>query len=936
MKYNIYLLIFFLCSSFSSFGQDQIGINPPSLKWSKMQTPAGSIIYPRGMDRTALSIAYRINSAYLFDTSEVLANKSSKRIPTIIQNQSVSPEGYATTIPWRQELYLTPPQNMFMGASIWKDGLTTHEYRHAQQFMAYNKGFTYLYKGLMGNTGWLMSTVLNVPLWYREGDAVDSETRFTHGGRGDLPSFNMEYRTLRLNNIKFNYEKAMSASNFRDFVPNMYRSGYYMSTRLRRDYGFDVWAKVLDKSSKKFLYPFTRTLHEITGEKTPHYYSSTFNELDSIWKSTDTVTNIIGQKVTRRGKTFEKYRFPQLDNRGNIIVSHQSFTNIRGFYYLDSDSTLSKINTAGIYTADHHNFVVEGNLLSWAEAGFNPRYSNKTFSVIKVRNLETGKTKQVSHRSKLFSPAPSKDGRFIAAIEFDESENCSIKIIDIDSEIIKKSFGHDNEFLAQPRWISENEIILVAINENGNQLLKLNIDNGEWLTLLNAYDINISKPFGYQNKVYFSSGISGIENVFELSPETNSVKQVTNARFGAFDPFVVNDTLFFSNYDKNGYEIWKTPLAHSLNKTVNFPKRPVSNSNPQYFKTKVKPSIDSLITVDTTYNTFFWNKLFYAGGWFPLPVPPEMGIEFYTLNMERTFKSTIGINYNFNENVTQTKFTGNYAKFFPIVNGTALHQARRLTQALPTYSDLKLPEGRTTEAILGGGLEIPFNLTQGVYNSNLILKSDFNHHNIKYLEDDINDLTFNSVATEIHFSRIRPKALRQVQTPFGQIFHAHYKYGLGNNNPSQLFANGQFYFPSAFRTHSLNFRLAYEHNEYNSSYNYLSIYKGSRGYQYYPFDESFVLSSNYELPLLYPDLYLRGIVGLTRVRFNTFMDYSLGKTSNFEQEQRSFGGELIFDLRLFRAFNMDLKLQFVQRMDTIGEQKPLFFNIVIDYFEFLN
>jgi len=900
-----------------------------------METPAGPIIYPRGLDSTALDLAYRINSAYLLDTSEVLANKSNKWIPTIIQNQSAFPEGYATTMPWRLELYLTPPQNMFMGASIWRDGLTTHEYRHAQQFVAYNKEFTYLYKRLIGNTEWLLSTVLNVPLWYREGDAVDAETRFTHGGRGNLPAFNMEYRTLRLNGIKYSYEKAMSASNFRDFVPNMYRSGYYMSTRLRRDYGADSWAKVLDSSTKKFIYPFTQTLEKVTGEKAPSYYTSTFDELDIIWKTTDTVTQVIGQKISKRGKTFENYRFPQLDAEGNLIVSYISFTTIRGFYELKRDSSLNKIKTAGIYTTDHQNFVVEGRLMAWAEAAYNPRYLNKTFSIIKIKNLETGKTKQISHRSKYFSPAPSPDGQKVAVIEFNEEEKCSVKIINIKSEKIEQSFSHNNAFLAQPRWISNKEIVLIEINYDGNQLVKINTENGGWSSLLEAHDINIAKPFGYNNKVYFSSGFTGIENIFELTPETNQIKQITNARFGAFDPFVANDTLYFSNYDKNGYEVWSTPLTQSMNKTVLFPNQPVTNSLPNYYKTQAKAEIDSLITIDSTYNTFFWNKFFYAGGWFPVIFPPELGIEFNTLNLERTFKSTIGISYNFNENVTQTKFIGSYAKFFPIINGTLLRQARKLIQPLPEYSDEDLPEISTAETILGGGIEIPLNLTQGVYESRLSLRGDFNHHIVEEFESGNSNLKFNSAVASLSFARTRPRGLRQVQTPFGQIIQAHYKYGLEENDPKQLFANGQFYFPGIIKTHSLNFRAAYEKNENNIPYRYLSLYKGSRGYQYYPFDKAYLLSANYEFPILYPDKYIRAFVGVTRIRFNAFADYSVGNTSDFEQTQRSFGGEVIFDLRVLRAFNMDLKLQFAQRIDFVGEQQPFYFTIVVDYFELL-
>ena len=431
--------------------QDQVGVNPPGLKWSRMHTPAGPIIYPRGMDSTALQLAYRINSAYLLDTAEILKNRPSKTIPTILQNQSANPEGFATTIPWRQELFLTPPQNMFMGPAIWRDALTSHEYRHAQQFMAYNKGWTNLYKGLFGNTGWLLSTILNVPLWFREGDAVDVETRFTTGGRGTLPAFNMEYRTLRLSGVKYSFEKAMSASNFRDFVPNMYRSGYYMSRRLRRQYGPNIWASVLDESTQKLIYPFPRTLKKMTGEKSPEFYESTFNELDSLWEQTDTVTQVTGFPISRRSDVFEWYRMPQMDAEGNLIVSHFSLKNIRTFKKLNRDGSLKNIKTAGVYTTDHENFTLEGNIMAWGESAFHPRYINKTFSVIKYKDLTTGKVTQLSHRSRYFSPAPSKDGKFMAVIEFGEMENCFLQIISLEDKHVSSilSVINSNFLLSQ-------------------------------------------------------------------------------------------------------------------------------------------------------------------------------------------------------------------------------------------------------------------------------------------------------------------------------------------------------------------------------------------------------------------------------------------------------------------------------------------------------
>jgi hypothetical protein len=229
----------------------------------------------------------------------------------------------------------------------------------------------------------------------------------------------MDYRTLRLNSIDYEYDKAVSASNFRDFVPNMSRSGYYMTRRLRNQFGSEVWADVLDKSSKKFIQPFNRTLKHVTGAGVIGLYQHTFAELDSLWAVSDTVTRVVGRKISKSSEVFEKYRFPQIDDQGNLIVSHESFEQIRSFYILNKSGDRTRLKTAGIYTSDHYNFTVENNLMAWAESAYHPRYINKTYSVIKYMDLKTGKVRQLSHRSKFFSPAPSGDGKMIAVIEFD-------------------------------------------------------------------------------------------------------------------------------------------------------------------------------------------------------------------------------------------------------------------------------------------------------------------------------------------------------------------------------------------------------------------------------------------------------------------------------------------------------------------------------------
>ena len=131
MKAFAALLFLLVLVSPALWAQEEIGLNPPSLKWQQITTPAGRVIFPKGLDSLAYRAAGIMTYQRTHDRSLVGTGKT-RRVPTILQNQSAMPAGFSTPAPWRNEFYLTPPQNLFTGPVPWLDYLTVHEYRHAQ------------------------------------------------------------------------------------------------------------------------------------------------------------------------------------------------------------------------------------------------------------------------------------------------------------------------------------------------------------------------------------------------------------------------------------------------------------------------------------------------------------------------------------------------------------------------------------------------------------------------------------------------------------------------------------------------------------------------------------------------------------------------------------------------------------------------------------
>ncbi len=127
-----------------------------------------------------------------------------------------------------------------MGTVQWIDLLSIHEYRHHQQMQRAKTGWLATTSRILaGQTGWFLNVLMIQPSWFFEGDATYAETVLTNGGRGRMPKFNMEYRAMRLSGMHYNYEKASRRSR-KDFVPNIYREGYYLTAYARKHFGTDI------------------------------------------------------------------------------------------------------------------------------------------------------------------------------------------------------------------------------------------------------------------------------------------------------------------------------------------------------------------------------------------------------------------------------------------------------------------------------------------------------------------------------------------------------------------------------------------------------------------------------------------------------------------------------------------------------------------------
>ncbi|HZM12679.1 MAG TPA: hypothetical protein VFB86_00730, partial [Bacteroidales bacterium] len=148
------------------------GQDPASLKWSQVQTPHFRVIYPDNFSAEAQKYARLLEESY--SELSVLYPLGKTHMPVIIHNYSMESNGYVTWAPRRMELFPLPGQDQLPMDPAKQ--LVVHETTHVLQLSSLNKkGFGKILGYIFGEQIIALS-VLEIPQWALEGDAVYAET----------------------------------------------------------------------------------------------------------------------------------------------------------------------------------------------------------------------------------------------------------------------------------------------------------------------------------------------------------------------------------------------------------------------------------------------------------------------------------------------------------------------------------------------------------------------------------------------------------------------------------------------------------------------------------------------------------------------------------------------------------------------------------------
>jgi hypothetical protein len=440
----------------------------------------------------------------------------------------------------------------------------------------------------------------------------------------------------------------------------------------------------------------------------------------------------------------------------------------------------------------------------------------------------------------------------------------------------------------------------------------LNLNNGQLQNLVPRSTTTIGNPFVHNNEVYFTSSLTGNDEVYTVRTKDKKVFQLTNGASGKYFITATNDSLRYSAFTGNGFREQVLSLKDVNKSEVN----PIMwNETMLPFPLAGVEKMNNILSVTSrNFPVSEYKKstgLFNFHSWRPDYEDPEFTFSIFSDNILNTFSNQLFYRYNRNERSHTGGLSLLYGGWYPMIRAGVEHTNSRHLRRPNDVITLN-----QTEANIG--YFIPLNFTHGKTFKFLNFGSSYFISDVRPTGASKNRYTpfqSNYLSHSLSFSQQLPRARQHIFPKLGYAISNNYRHRLDEYG-YQALSNGQVFLPSVFKTHSIVFSGSFQQTD-TGNVLFSNRFINSRGYDELNFSRMWRASANYHMPLVYPDFGIANLIYLQRVRSNFFYDYSriFSNDKRNTVNLRSAGAEMFFDTRWLNALPLTFRLRYSHRLD---------------------
>lgn len=943
-----FLLFIFLVTCISRvplWGQYfTIGDDPGKAKWRQIKTENYIFIYPEEIDSLARRYAthFETNRARVMEPLDI----NPKRIPVVFHPYYTRSNGVVTWAPKRVDIFTTPPayENT---SEPWDVNVSIHESRHIGQVSHFEKGVWKVLYPLIGE----QSTGIGVGLYpskaFLEGDAVIAETELTNAGRGRNADFLQYMRAAYLNGDFRDWDK-WNFGSYKYYTPDHYVIGYIINTTVRKlSENYFYPSDLLRYEVKHFYNPSVlfRAFNSVAGKSRQHFLEEGQNILTEIWtKELESIGEpTTGERVTaKEEKLYTDYRYPiYVDDTasiyyGHIIAVKEGFEQNRSLISIDKAGKERILKPFSGYTSPLA--LGKDGKIYWSESIFNGASQLQDYSVIASFDLKTGKIKIKRYNTRYYNPSPSPTGDMIAVAEYPVEGSSNLIVLSSNKqEVLRKIEAPNKGQIKEIAFIGDT-IYCSVIHDKGLGIYSY--DRVKWSEVIPQQNQTLVGLKSDGKKLYFTSDLSGINNLYSFDTTTGTLHKLTNALYGASDGYIKGDTLIYAEFDHKGYHL-------AMNHTDSLRWDEADFSSPYKFplaemlssQAKEQTKLDTIEIVDMSNEELFPSKrysklghLFRIHSWGPIYYNVDnimsmsyesfydlasLGATVYSQNTLGTAITMLGYSYHKGFHSGHAKFT--YTGWAPTIEIAANYNDRNVrsltlarNDAGEVYVDQK--EHLHTPLLHTYGLVyFPWNLSRKGWNKGLIPQLQWTFTNDRYYSYEKSEYLYkHQLNYGIKYYQTLPvtKSGYFPKWGFGISLMGGCAPWTGENFGSMLYANGYFYFPGITPQQGMKITLSAQKQNVDGKIYYLSSYASlPRGYRDLTPTEAFAKATlDYAIPIYLGDYNLWSVLYFKRMTIIPFVDYAIDMVPDMKQSLYwSAGTDLLFDIYPLR-FNVPVSI----------------------------
>jgi len=930
-----------LILSLSFLHAQEFGGNPPSLKWKQISTDTVRIIFPAGLDSSAQRVASIVH--FLAAKNNLLGSKLNK-INIVLQNQSTIANGYVGLGPYRSEFFLTPSFNNFdLGSTSWAETLASHEYRHVQQFSNFRVGLSKVMYYLAGDDGLSVAINAAIPDWFYEGDAVYNETVHSEQGRGRIPFFTSQYRSLWLAHKNYSWMKLRNGS-LKDYVPNHYPLGYLLVNYGYEKYGNDFWRKVTQDAAsfKGLFYPFQKAIQKHAGINYKIFRKQAFDfyKLNSNMQHPDLIgttqqnlnssTEAGEQKITNPTLNYvTNYFFPYQLGNGSLLYLKSSYRKRPAFVVKDNSGE-HVLRVKDISQDEQYSY--RNGKIVYSAYKPDARWGWRNYGEIRLLDVKSGNQQTITHKTKYFAPDINNDGNKIVAVNYETDGKCELHVLDAGSgNLLKNISSSEINVFTDPKFIDDSSIVACARFRDGEiSLVRADISGSIIRLTPPSYHV-IGFPNVQGDKVYFTASFDGNDHVFILQLSDNKIFQVSNSSTGNYFVNASADRLVYSNFTADGYQLKEMNLSKTTLKEIS----PSAFELPANRFTVAKESDYSGLQLNNIATRNFpvhkyrkGTKLLNFHSWRPYYEDPIFTYTLYGQNVLNTLQTELYYLYNQDEKTNAVGFSTTFGGWFPYLSAGTEYTFKRTD----TLNNVTRQWNQLDSRI---GLNFPLDLSGGRYfrnlnfGSNYVFRFEYNNGPNKNLFVENN---FSYLSHFINYSQQVQMARQHIFPRLGYNFSLQYRHAISKYDSYQFFSSGHIYLPGFLSNHNVVLDGAFQQRD-TFRILFSNRFPYSRGYNETYLSRMWKLGANYHFPIWVPDWGFGNILYIQRIRANAFFDltrvYSKNKLAT--ADQRSTGMEFYFDTKWWNQYPLTFGFRISSRLDKdlVTGQKGTWFELIL-------